>query len=186
MQGNLFKEKYLITRVIAYKDPQAYAELYDLYVPSIYRFIFFKVSSVEEAEDITSDTFLKTWEYIRKEESRNIENFKALLYRIARNLVIDFYRKRSLTETYESDDMEKIPDLKESDLGQKLQIKIEITEMEEGLRKLKDEYREVVILRFVEGFSVKEIAKILEKPKGNVRVLTHRALKALKEVMQNG
>jgi len=183
MRGNFLKEKILLSKVKARKDPEAFAELYDLYVNSIYRFIYFKVSSVEEAEDLTSDTFLKTWEYLNKE--RRIENFKALLYRIARNLVIDFYRKKSLAES-ELLDEERISDKADNrlNLTEKIQVKMEIVELENNLSKLKDEYKEVIILKFVEGFSINEIAKILEKPKGNVRVLIHRAVKALKEINQ--
>ncbi len=186
MQGNFLQEKILLSRIKSYKDTEAFGELYNIYVVKIYRFVYFKVSTAEEAQDITSETFLKTWEYLNKEEQ--IENFKALLYKIARNLVIDFYRKRSQAEILvveTEDELENLASKMEDVSIRQAEVKLEIQEIEKNLRKLKDEYREVIILKFIEGFSTGEIAKILEKPKSNVRVLSHRALKALKEVIQS-
>lgn len=185
MKGNFLKEKILLSKIKAHKDADAFGELYNLYVEKIYRFIYFKVSSQEEAQDITSETFLKTWEYINKEE--RIENFKALLYKIARNLVISSYRKRSKSEILMEDNLDEIMDERSKEkFINRAESKLELQNIEKNLRKLKDEYREIIILKYIEGFSTSEIAKILEKPNNNVRVLTHRALKALKEIMQNG
>ena len=187
MQGNFLQEKILLSRIKSYKDTEAFGELYNIYVVKIYRFVYFKVSTTEEAQDITSETFLKTWEYLNKEEQ--IENFKALLYKIARNLVIDFYRKRSqagILTVETEDELENLSSEIIEDVSiRQTEVKLEIQEIEKNLRKLKDEYREVIILKFIEGFSTGEIAKILEKPKSNVRVLTHRALKTLREVIQS-
>lgn len=176
---NWLKEKILLTR-LKKKDPDAFSEIYDLYVSKIYRFIYFKVSSVEEAEDLTSEVFLKTWQYIN-EGKGEIKHIGALLYRIARNIVIDYYRERAQKEKMNdelTDDLEIA-----SDELRKLNVNLEMENIEKNLRKLKDEYREVIMLRFIEELSISEIAQVLEKSKGAVRVLIFRALETLKEIL---
>ncbi len=174
------KEKYLIYKVRQNKDPEAYGELYDFYVEKIYRFIYFKVKTKEEAEDLTSEVFLKTWEYI-KGTNKKIENLNALFYRVARNRVIDHYRSRRQDEVLT--DQEQMARIEEKrDLMKQAEAKVELERAEEYLAQLKDIYKEVVILRHVEGFSIKEIAEITQKTPGNVRVVLHRAVSALKEL----
>lgn len=174
------KEKYLIYKVRQNKDAEAYGQLYDCYVDRIFRFVLFKVSSTEVAEDLTSEIFLKTWEYINKTKKK-IQNLNALLYRVARNCVIDHYRARRYdTVTSDEEYMERIEDKRnlEADINERM----EIQNIETHLKKLKDAYREIIILKYVEGFSVAEMAEITERSAGNVRVVLHRALKALKEI----
>src|SRR6056297_1917616 len=85
------KEKILLNQ-IKKGDEHAFGELYDKYKDSIYRFVYFKVSNREKAHDLVNESFLKIYNYIR--EDKDIENFRAFLYKIARNSVIDFYRTR--------------------------------------------------------------------------------------------
>lgn len=176
---NWLKEKLLLLR-LKKKDPEAFGEIYDLYVSKIYRFIYFKVSSIEEAEDLTSEVFLKTWQYVS--DGKEIENLNAILYKIARNIVIDFYRDRTKKEVLEEELLVKAA-VKDDEL-EKLQINLDMKDIEKSLRELKDEYREIIILRFIEELSISEIAEILEKSKGAVRVLIFRALETLKEVLE--
>ena len=68
---------------------------YDLYTDSIYRYIYFKVGQDEEARDLTSEVFLKAWNYIQDNKITDYKTLKALFYKIARNLVIDHYRRKS-------------------------------------------------------------------------------------------
>jgi len=177
---NPFKEKYLIFKA-KNKDPESFSQLYNLYVDKIYRFVFFKVKTQEDAQDISSEVFLKAWQYIS--DNNEVKNLNALLYRIARNLVIDYYRKSSRQDIpidqqiMEQQEM-KMDGIKEVD------IRIETEKIEQKLHQLKDDYREIVILRYIEGFSIKEIAEIVEKKPGNVRIILHRALNTLKELME--
>ena len=112
MNSNL-KEKYFFLKLRVAKDPDAFGELYNIYVDQIFRFIYFKVSRKEEAEDLTAEVFLKTWQYINEEKAKKIDNLKAFLYQTARNSVIDFYRKKNPTENLfieqknENDEMEE-------------------------------------------------------------------------------
>lgn len=181
MRRNFLQEKVLLFK-IKKRDAEAYGQVYDLYSPRIYRFIYFKVSNQDEAEDLTSETFLKCWQYLTSENDNEIDNLSAFIYRIARNLVIDFYRERAKVETMnERELLEKIEEKKNS-LAEVEKI-IDKANIEKHLRLLKDEYREVIELRYIEEFSVGEIAKILDKTRGSVSVLIYRALQTLREVM---
>lgn len=176
MNSSKFKEKFLLIR-LKKKDPEAYAEVYDLYVTSIYRFIYFKVATKQDAEDLTSEVFLKIWQYIT-DTDHNIDNLRALLYRTARNLVIDSYRKKATRDLVQDIEvLDSIRDDKQQSLLLNIEIAVDMRNMEKVLRRMKDEYREVLILRYIDELSVAEIAKVLEKTKGSVRVLIHRALK---------
>ena len=84
---NTLQEKLLVYRLQTHKDTEAFAELYDLYIKRIYRFVFFKVGTHEDAEDIVSETFLRTWNVIS--EGGELKSFSGLLYRVARNLIVD-------------------------------------------------------------------------------------------------
>lgn len=183
------REKYLLYRIQSRKDPVAYAEMYDRYVTSIYRFVFFKVSNHEDAEDITADVFLKAWHYVT--EHTEIRSFRAIIYRIARNLVIDLYRHRShepsvpLTETFDESD-EEVGVVHSSDAGAavlKMESEQDHARVLEAIGKLKEEYREVLLFRYVDGLSTGEVADILGKSKIDVRVTTHRAMKALRKIL---
>jgi RNA polymerase sigma-70 factor, ECF subfamily len=181
MTKSSIKEKYLIFKVKQNKDAEAYGQLYDFYVSRIYRFVYFKVRTKEEAEDITSEVFLKTWEYINK-TNRKIDNLNALFYRVARNAVIDHYRsKQKEANIFDEDQLEMIKEKR--DLAKDTEEKIDVENVQKHLLKLKEVYREVIILKYIEQFSVFEISEIIGKSKGNVRVLIHRALKALKEII---
>ena len=176
-----FQEKLLLIR-LKKKDPDAYAEIYNLYVSSIYRFIYFKVATKQDAEDLTSEVFLKIWQYIT-ETDHQIDNLRALLYRTARNLVIDSYRKKASRDlNQDTETLSLVEDEKQQNLLASIDVKVDMKNMEKVLRKMKDEYREILLLRYLEELSISEIAKILEKSKGSVRVSLHRALKVAQDL----
>lgn len=169
------------------KDKDAFIKAYDLYIDNIYRFIYFKVSNKEEAEDLTSSVFLKVWDYIQNNNLGEYNSLKPLLYKVARNLVIDHYRKNSKvneTSLDQEDGKIDIPDEKQDPI-KITDIKVEMETVNKALNELKDEYREVIILKYVNELDTHEIAKILDKNKGNVRVLLYRALKSLKEIIND-
>lgn len=160
------------------KDHQAYGEFYDLYVDKIYRFVFFKVNSVEDARDLTSEVFLKVWQYLK--DDKKIKNLNAFVYMVARNAVIDFYRLKSRKEENEEFITELHLGIADDGLLLKQIGDAEVKEVLSALNKLKDEYREVIILYYLDQLSVKEISRVVGKTPGAVRVLIHRAINALK------
>jgi len=181
------QEKKLLSGVKK-RDRQAFIEAYDLYVDQIFRFVYFKVGNKEEADDLTSIVFLKTWNYVQDSSLKDFKTLRSLIYKIARTSIIDYYRKNSNFNKVAFENREGEPiDIKDEkqDIARQAEINSDFGIIEKKLGELKDEYREVIILRFIDELSIKEIAAILDKPKNNVRVLVHRALKALRELMEN-
>jgi RNA polymerase sigma-70 factor (ECF subfamily) len=174
------KERHLLFRIRSKKDKTAFGELYDWYVKKIYRFIYFKVNNREEAEDMTSEVFLKTWNYLIEYKEKEIDSFSGLIYRISRNAVVDYYRQRAKKMEVQLNDEILISD----ERGQmKVEVDYEIEKLLIVIKKLKQDYQEVLMFKYVEELSVSEIAEILERSQISVRVTLHRAMKKLKEMI---
>lgn len=156
-----------------------FSQIFDKYIDKIYRFIFLKVNSPEIAEDLTSETFFRGWQAFRIQNSESkIQNPPAFLYQIARNLVVDHYREKGKFKIVSALDY-RIVDPR-INLEEKANLISDLEEVKRSLTKLKDEYQDVIIYRYLDELSVPEIAKIMGKSEGTVRVLLHRALKSLK------
>lgn len=181
--SKLFSEAILLYQAKVKQDPEAFAKLYDEYVKRIYRFVYFKVSSHEEAEDITSEVFLKAWNYLR--ENKEIKSFSGLLYRIARNSVIDMYRARAAVKGAEAVSIHNkdFSDVAGSSWTEKMNVRLAADDLLQVLKKLKQEYQEVITLRYVDELEIGEIAEITGQGKIAVRVTLHRAIKKLKELI---
>ena len=183
--GERIKDKILYLQ-LKQKDKEAFMKAYDLYFDDIYRFIYFKISNKEEAEDLTSSVFLKTWEYIQNNSIKNYKTLKSLFYKIARNTVIDHYRKKSnqqnVSLNYGEEEINIADD--KQDLHKKIEVDADYEIIRKKMFELKDEYREVITLKYINELSISEIAEVLDKEKGNVRVLIYRAVNALKELAQ--
>jgi len=163
-----------------------FGRLYDVHVKPIFRFIYFKVNSREEAEDLTSETFLKAWDYISRPGNENkIRNLKAFFYQIAGNLVVDFYRKKAFLPLPLNYSAEKtdIPDKQISDID-KIEKDDEVKDLKEALRIIPENYCDIVIWYYLEDLKISEISRIIQKSEGAVRVLIHRALKSLKKELE--
>ncbi|MCK5510542.1 RNA polymerase sigma factor [Candidatus Parcubacteria bacterium] len=184
MSAKRIKDKILYLR-LKQKDKDAFVKAYDSYIDDIYRFIYFKVGSKEDAEDITSQVFLKSWDYIQNNNLLEYKTIKPFFYRVARNIIIDYYRSKSDKENISINNEENRIDIidEKIDLNKEVDLKNDIKNLQEAMQELKNEYREVLLLRYINELSVKEIAVILEKNKGNVRVLIYRAIKALKNIV---
>ena len=158
-----------------------FSELYDKYIEKIYRFVFFKVSSKETAEDLTSEIFTRVWRTLEK--GTKLENPGAFLYRIARNIVTDYYRQRPEPQISLADYKEVADPAINFEETSHTQSDLE--QIKVNLANINDDYREVITLRYVEDYSISEIAKILDRPEGTVRVMLHRGLEELKDKFKN-
>lgn len=185
---NRFIDQYLLFRVRTKQDADAFARLYDRYVTPIYRFVYLKLPSKEMAEEVASETFLRCWQYIQ--EKNDIGNIRALLYRIARNLVVDTYRKQkeltvsalSISVTFSEDGTSTDSDVEFSDEQRgrdHIEARAEMALVLAKISRLKEDFQDVLTLRLVDGLGFDDIASILEKTPGNVRVIYHRAMKVL-------
>ncbi len=172
-----------ILKKIKNGDKEAFGELYDVYAPKIYRFVRLKVDSQETAQDLTSEAFLRIWQHIQRQRKIR-ERFQALLYKITRNLIIDFYRNKSVREILIEDNLEEFSKIEDNNTSDELIIRQEeMKEVRRAIAQIHPSYQDVIVWHFIDELSISEIAEIVEKNEGTVRVLIHRAVKALKSVI---
>lgn len=160
-------------------NKEAFSALYDHYLPKIYRFIFLKVSSQAEAEDLTHEVFLSAWQNIHNYRYEGFP-FSSWLYQIAKNATIDFYRtsKKHIQIENVNEELVKI----HATYPEKLDTTLELEKLKKIISLLKPDYQDVLIMRFVDDLSPEEIATVLNKSEGAVRLIQHRALKELKSL----
>ena len=177
-------DQFYLYRIRSHQDAEAFGRIYDRYVIQIYRFVFLKLPSRETAEDVTSETFLKFWQYVLKD--KEITNVRALLYKMARNLVVDYFRQAEpsipLSVTFSDENTSSNTERPFSDGNRQramIEAKADLGLLLDKIGRLKDDFRDVLTLRLVDGLSYGDIAKILDKTPGHVRVIYHRAIKAL-------
>ena len=154
-----------------------FSAIYDQYIDKIYRFVYLKVSSQEIAEDVTSKVFLKGWESYSKQS--NIVNPGAFLYRIASNAVIDHYREKGKMKVVSAEVAPEIVDGRTS-IHESAVLSSDVLMVRSAIQNIKEEYKDIIIWHYLDGMDVKEIADIIEKPAGTVRVMLHRGLKDLR------
>ncbi len=171
-------EEELIARAVQ-GDTAAFGDLYERYLARIYRYVFYRVNDVAEAEDLTETVFLKAWEALGDYRMRAVP-FSAWLYRIAHNAVIDRHRTHKATLPLESQlalyDTANGPE-------DHLDWRETIASVAHALSQLSPLHQQVLTLRFISGFSHAETALVLERSEEAVRVLQHRALSALRELL---
>jgi RNA polymerase sigma-70 factor (ECF subfamily) len=160
-------------------DSQAFGSLYELYVDRIYRYVFFRVTDEQAAEDLTAQVFCKAWENLHRYRPTGAP-FAAWLYTIAHNAVIDHYRTRkslvSLDDiTWLASEL-PLPD-------EQAELRFDLENVGEALRLLTDEQQHVLLLKFMGGMSTAEIADHLGKRPGAVRALQMRGLQALARIL---
>jgi RNA polymerase sigma-70 factor (ECF subfamily) len=164
-------------------NKRAFGRLYETYLDQIYRYVYYRVSDHQEAEDLTEMTFLKVWETIPKLKDQDvIRNFRAWIYRIAHNLVIDHYRKKK--PEYQMDGHMDVPSADQT-LETGFQEKEQGKHLKEAISQLEPTMQSVIIARFINQLSHAETAIALNLKEGHVRVLQYRALKKLRTLFVN-
>lgn len=162
---------------IAKGDKPSFGILYERYLDQIYNYIFFQVNgNHHETEDLTEEVFLRAFTTVL-EKPKLQANFKALVYRIAHNLVIDNYRTKKVEIDLDKVDIisEKLRNPEET--FENLQLSKELSE---AIKTLKPNLQEVIILRYILDLDTDEIAEIMGITRNYVRVLQYRALQGLK------
>jgi RNA polymerase sigma-70 factor (ECF subfamily) len=165
-------------------DAEAFGQLYDHYLPSVYRFIYYRVSGAALAEDLTSETFFRALRSITTFTWQG-KDFGAWLMTIARNIVVDHHK--SARTRLESPTAEFI-DRQETAANPEERVVEELTHdvLRATLSELPAEQQECLVLRFLEGFSINETARVLEKSEGAVKQLQLRALRSLARRLPEG
>lgn len=153
-----------------------FLESHTAYNDAIFRYCYFQTSKREVALDLTQDTFMKAWEYISG-NNKKVENMRAFLYRIATNLIIDYRRKKksSSLDAMISEGFDTSISGRED-----IEAGIEATEILKLVGEIDEKYRDVIIMRYVEEMSVKEIAKVMGELENTISVRIHRGLEKLK------
>ena len=163
-------------------DARAFGELYERYRQPLYRYCLARSSSPHEAEDLVSEVFLKAMESLNRYHDQGLP-FVAFLYRVARNAAIDRTRKAKGAAVFDlTIDARSSVDV-EGDAARASDVDVVLG----ALRKIKPEYREVILLRFVEGYSAADVAKLLDKAEKAIWNLQQRGLERLrKELKRTG
>src|SRR3989344_8504478 len=158
---------------------EQFMKAYDELSEAIFRHCWFRIGDREKAKDLMQDTFTRSWQYIS--EGTKVNNLRPFLYKVANNLIIDEYRKkkelsldRLMAEGFEQGFDEK--KTTEQGIDAKLAIRV--------INQLDEKYREVVLMRYVDELSPKEIAEITGDSDNNISVRIHRGIKQLKEILE--
>ncbi len=178
--ANIAENSEILNLIIKAKkgDAAAFTQIYNLYFKRIYQFIYFRVSHKETAEDLAEDVFLKVYGKLSSLDSHN--SFEGWLYQIARNIVIDYYRQKQATVAF--DDLENTLEYEKNiidivSLDQQQKVFLEL------LKQLAPEQQIVIKLKFLEDLQNSEIAEMLHKNEGAIRVIQFRAIAKLKELI---
>lgn len=158
-------------------DHSLIGELFERHQKEIFRYFYYRIGDTHIAEDLTSEVFLRVLQALPDLRVRPI-SFQAWLFQIARNLSIDHYRKmKGRQDRILEEQMDNSPDHAEHTVdlgltGQKLR---------DALAELPEAQRDVIIMRFVAGMPVREVAEVLEKSEDAIKSLQRRGLQALRD-----
>ncbi len=159
-------------------DSQAFGLLYDRFQPEILRYLTYRTRNAETAEDLTQQVFLKAWQAIPRFEQRGVP-FKAWLYRMAHNQMVDHFRTHKPTSELGDFDLPDSAD-QESAL-----LAVEMSEaLQRALDRLSEDHRQVLVLRFLMEKSAREIGEVMGRKEVTVRGLQMRALQALRREIE--
>ncbi len=170
-------------------DDRYFEKIYRHLIPGIYRFLALQLKNNDTAEDLAGEVFLKAYKYLKNYNMESVF-IKPLLYKIARNTLIDHYRKEkkrkndiSFENNFEYIENRSFKELKyeqANNISDPESSEMKNEELIKGLNGLPDLQKQVLILRYVEDMDYGEIAKVLNKREGALRALKYRGLNALK------
>jgi RNA polymerase sigma-70 factor (ECF subfamily) len=171
-------ENNLLRRAKQY-DQSALIEIYDLYSPGLYRYAVRLLNNPDLAEDCVAETFSRFLNALRNHGGPQ-KYLRAYLYRIAHNWITDFYRREPITQNDDYIDLLADPSSTTSDMVDDI---LEREKVRTAIKLLTPDQRQVVVLKFLEGWSNAEVAESLKKPIGAVKSLQHRALGSLRRIL---
>lgn len=176
------KEIEALVKLAQNGDKDAFSKLYDTLIDPLYRYVYYRVDSAE-AEDLIEIVFLKVWENICSYKPQK-KSFSAWVFRIAHNLIVDHYRASK--DRIHDELNPHLPDQnRQHNPIKNAQTKLDNELLKKAITTIKPEYQEVILYKFINELSNKEIAEILNKSEGSLRILQFRALKALKKTLED-
>jgi RNA polymerase sigma-70 factor, ECF subfamily len=161
-------------------DGEAFGELYERLADRIYRYIYFRVTDEEMAEDLTSRVFLKAWEHLPSYKN-STSPFIAWLYTIAHNMLIDYYRVNRPTAPLDEIEIMAGDD---PSPAEEVDRRSDVLVLRQALQKLTPIQREVVTMKLIDGMNTAEVAKRLHRTQGAIRALQMRALQSLAGILR--
>jgi len=162
-------------------NAEAFAEIYDIFVQRLFRFIKLKIQNQQQAEDILQETFVKVWGYIKQFRPEG-GSLQAWIYKITANTINDYFRKiYRQPETLEL--LENLEKASEANVEKEVGNRLETEGYIKAFELLGESQKQVLELRLIQDLSILETAKILGKSNLAVRVLFHRALKKLRKIV---
>jgi RNA polymerase sigma-70 factor (ECF subfamily) len=162
----------------AKRDPSAFSELYERYYPRVYRYVYHRIGQTAEAEDVTAHVFMKALEALDGYQTQR-NSFAPWIFRIARNAVVDHYRRRRHQSSLEGLEQEA----EGEDPAFSALAGERSRELHDLIQSLSPDQREVILLRYAADLTHAEIAEALKKNQAAVRMLLHRGLRRLKAVI---
>lgn len=160
-------------------EASAFGLLYERYRQQVFRYCLARSASQPEAEDLVSEVFLRAMESLERYRDQGLP-FVAFLYRVARNAAIDRHRREASTSLFDL----VIEPRSTSDVEADVARSDEMDAILQALRRIKPEYREVILLRFVEGYGAADVAKLLDKAEKAVWNLQQRGLERLRHELR--
>jgi RNA polymerase sigma-70 factor (ECF subfamily) len=165
------------------KRREAVGILYDRYYERIFRYLWVRLNNHHEAEDLAGEVFTRMMISLPRYKDRKLP-FQAWLYRIAHNLLIDQYRKDYVRQTTPLEETEHtLSD--ESDLAANVEEQLLIDEVRTAIENLDAVRKDVIVLRFLIGLPIREVALILDKSVPAIKALQHRGLRDLRTIIEN-
>ena len=159
-----------------------FSELYRAHLRDVYSYAYYRVGNHHDAEDLTEQTFLQAYRHFeRAQREANGRPLRPWLIRIAHNLAANLYRDRSRRPSSPIDDSDSLSAPHTTE--QLVEGRDELSRVLEGVRQLPDDRREALIMRFALGMDNREIARALGRSDGATKVLIHRAIKQLEEII---
>jgi len=174
-------EELLVER--AKSDPEAFGVLYQEYVDRIYSYIYYRVSNHHDAEDLTARTFQQALSHIKRYKHQGVP-FSAWLYRIAHNVVANWYRSRNRRKFISLDDLVMLSHKKKTAPDALAERNEERAALLRAIYRLPPDRQQLLILKFTEKLSNREIGDIMERTEGAIKSLYHRTLLALREELE--
>lgn len=171
----------VISRAVR-RDENAFAEIYTAQSPQVFRYIYYLTGNYQEADDLTSEVFLKAWQAIHRYEDRGFP-ISSWLVRIAHNLTMKQLKRRR--PRISLDDIELRADERYSPHSV-FTAGVEAETVRRAVLQLPDIQRQVIICRFIEHMSYEEVEAVVGKSAGAVRVIQHRAIQRLREALAVG
>lgn len=159
---------------------EQFIEAYNSYSDALFRYCYFRVFDREQAKELVQEVYIRAWGYVVKGDK--IPYMKALLYKIANNITIDYIKKKKSLSLEALAETGFTPSINEKET---MDNEITVQSILKVMDQLPKKYRDVIVFKYVDGFSVKEIAKMVSQKENVVSIWIHRGLKQLRQLLKS-